>query len=508
MRRARSRASTSRARSPPDPEQALHWFEVEAEAGGPDVQRALAERLDRGDGVAEDPGRAFEWLQRAADAGSLDAQVALGNAHLNGRGTLRDFGKASEWFQRAAEAGSAEAQNRLGLLYTSHFGPGRDFTEAARWFRAAADQGHADAQLNLATLAERGLGMEADPAAAFRWTLRAAEGGHAKAQARAGELLREGDRRRGEPRRGAAVVRRGGREGRGGRGAAPLRARRRGRVRTGRRRGVHALAAASRPRRAIARRRRSSASVMRAVAGSSRTTRRRSIGRARRRPRATRARAADDAWEIAQAFRVKARAASSIVQLLERVDCAAARLKAVGDLVGLASMLFSAGYEALCQNHDGDAKTMLDRAVPIARELDDYTWAMVHGNLALASLFTGDTTAALHAFRHQLPAVSPTSAAAPADRRPVGHGCGRRPQRRRPSRRPAGAAAAHRYDTEDAVEVARKQFLEPARQRYGIEAWDTTAREGGALSLQEHDADALQEPHALGEAARQHDRCR
>src|SRR5262249_28322928 len=26
-----------------DPEQALHWFEVEAKAGGPEVQRALAE---------------------------------------------------------------------------------------------------------------------------------------------------------------------------------------------------------------------------------------------------------------------------------------------------------------------------------------------------------------------------------------------------------------------------------------------------------------------------------
>ena len=174
-------------------------------------------------------------------------------------------------------------------------------------------------------------------------------------------------------------------------------------------------------------------------------------------------------------------------------------------------MLFSAGYEALCQNHDGDAKTMLDRAVPIARELDDpYTWAMVHGNLALASLFTGDTTAALHAFRHQLRLCRelallplPTEGLSGTAAVAAHSGDDRR------AARLAGAAAAHRYDTEDAVEVRlRKQFLEPARQRYGIEAWDTTAREGGALSLQDAIADALQEPHALGEAARQHDRCR
>ncbi|MGH8733514.1 MAG: tetratricopeptide repeat protein, partial [Burkholderiales bacterium] len=100
-----------------DPEQALHWFELEAESGGPDLQRALANRLYAGDGVAANPDRAFEWLQRAADAGSLRAQVELGNAHLNGRGTLRDFGKASEWYLRAAEAGNAEAQNNLGTLY-------------------------------------------------------------------------------------------------------------------------------------------------------------------------------------------------------------------------------------------------------------------------------------------------------------------------------------------------------------------------------------------------------
>src|SRR5262249_19583573 len=66
-----------------NPEQALHWLEVEAAASSPDVQRSLADRLDRGDGVPEDPGRAFEWLQRAAESGSLDAQVALANAHLN-----------------------------------------------------------------------------------------------------------------------------------------------------------------------------------------------------------------------------------------------------------------------------------------------------------------------------------------------------------------------------------------------------------------------------------------
>ena len=41
-----------------DPEQALHWFEVEAEAGGPDVQRALARAPRPGRRCGRGPARA------------------------------------------------------------------------------------------------------------------------------------------------------------------------------------------------------------------------------------------------------------------------------------------------------------------------------------------------------------------------------------------------------------------------------------------------------------------
>ena len=60
------------------------------------------------------------------------------------------------------------------------------------------------------------------------------------------------------------------------------------------------------------------------------------------------ARAAEDPWEIAEASHGKAIAASSIPDLRERVDAAAALLDDAGNVHQLADLLSGAAYAALC----------------------------------------------------------------------------------------------------------------------------------------------------------------
>jgi hypothetical protein len=59
-----------------------------------------------------------------------------------------------------------------------------------------------------------------------------------------------------------------------------------------------------------------------------------------------------------------------------------------------------------------------------------------------------------------------------------------------------GAADAHRYDQpEDPLEARLEgAFFEPARTRYGTDAWNAVAREGSALTFQAAIAYALEEP--------------
>src|SRR3954453_8266754 len=115
------------------------------------------------------------------------------------------------------------------------------------------------------------------------------------------------------------------------------------------------------------------------------------------------ARAANDDWEIAEASRGKAIAASSIAELRERVGTAASLLTDVGNVHELANLPDPAAYSALCLGSEADATYFAARATPIIRPLDNrYTWMTNSGNLGLAALLTGETDTASHAFREEL----------------------------------------------------------------------------------------------------------
>jgi hypothetical protein len=205
-----------------------------------------------------------------------------------------------------------------------------------------------------------------------------------------------------------------------------------------------------------------------------------------------------DDWAIAMAAHATAMTASTIVELRERVDRAAALLDEAGNVFFLAGLLAGSAYVALRMGSERDAKELVDRATPLTRELDDpYLSALLHGNSGMAALLTGDTEAARHAFREELgrscELVAPRCAseglsglAAVAAVRNDTHRAARL----------AGAAAAQRDDAEREEVEARldAMFIQPARTRHGADAWDAAARDCGTLSFEDAIAYALQEP--------------
>ena len=210
------------------------------------------------------------------------------------------------------------------------------------------------------------------------------------------------------------------------------------------------------------------------------------------------ARAADDDWEIAEASRGKAIAASSIADLRERVETAASLLTDVGNVHELANLLTAAAYAALCLGSELDATVFAARATPITRALDNrYTRMINSGNHGLAALLTGETDTALQAFREELTLCRETVV------RPVAfeglrglaaiatvHGDAKR------AATLVGAADTHRYDNAEDPVGARLEstFFEPGRTRYGAAAWNAAAREGSALTFEAAIAYALEEP--------------
>jgi predicted ATPase/class 3 adenylate cyclase len=210
--------------------------------------------------------------------------------------------------------------------------------------------------------------------------------------------------------------------------------------------------------------------------------------------------AADDEWEIAQAWTGKASAVSDLSELRERVDRAAALLKDVGNVVRLGQLFCDAAYGALAMGGDRDARELADRAAPIVRDLDNPgTWMILRGNTGLAALLTGDTDAARDAFREELAICRELVALPIASEGLLGlaavavvHGDLNQAARLR------GAAAAHGYgQQQDAIEARLDAaFFATARRRHGANAWDAAVRAGTQLSFEKAIAYALGEPAA------------
>jgi predicted ATPase/class 3 adenylate cyclase len=209
---------------------------------------------------------------------------------------------------------------------------------------------------------------------------------------------------------------------------------------------------------------------------------------------------AGDRWTIAMAAFGKAMAADTIADLRERTDRAASLLEEVGNVFFLANLLASAAYGAMGLGGDRDAKELVERAIPIARTLDDPSlWMMVHGNFGLAALLTGDIEAARRAFREELRlcralVVRPFAYEGLSGLAAVAATRGETDR----AARLAGAASALHYGAPYAVVEDRLDatFFEAARASCGADAWNAAADEGAALSFEDAIAYALKEPPA------------
>jgi predicted ATPase/DNA-binding SARP family transcriptional activator len=207
--------------------------------------------------------------------------------------------------------------------------------------------------------------------------------------------------------------------------------------------------------------------------------------------------AAEDDWTIAKALFAKAIAAPTIAELRERVDRAAEALDEVGNVYQLAHLFAGISYRALLRGSDGDAKEFVDRAIPLARGLDNpYLWMMLRGNSGLSALLTGDTDAANEAFREELGLCRDLVVLPFASEGLLGLAtvAAIRGDDHRAARL-SGAASAHPYGEAKEDPVATRldaAFLEAARTRHGADAWDAAAREGATLSFENAIAYALE----------------
>jgi TPR repeat protein len=152
----------------------LGELRLRARLGDSGAQFRLAERLEKGDGIAADPARAARWYRAAAAQGRAPAQVELaqearGYLLATGQGTPEDPAAAARWYRAAAEQGSPLAQHYLGHLYRTGRGVPRDAERARRWSERAARQGYAPACRRLGYAYYWGEGLPRDFVLSHAW---------------------------------------------------------------------------------------------------------------------------------------------------------------------------------------------------------------------------------------------------------------------------------------------------------------------------------------------------
>jgi len=197
--------------------------------------------------------------------------------------------------------------------------------------------------------------------------------------------------------------------------------------------------------------------------------------------------AAEADWQIAMGAFASAMAAPNIGELRQRVERAASMLVQVGNVYHLANLLASAAYGALRWGCDGDAQGLIERAIAIARELDDpLIWLTVHGNHGLAAIFGGDSAVAERAFREQLMLCRELVARPFASEglRGLAAVSAVRGDEHRAARL-VGASDAQRHGQGfEAVEARLDAaFFDAVRVRLGTDTWRADFRRGAELSF-------------------------
>ncbi|GAB4190758.1 MAG: hypothetical protein Tsb002_18970 [Wenzhouxiangellaceae bacterium] len=161
------------------PEQILLWFQMAAERGADNAQRALGQRYQRGDGVPRDLAKARYWLEQAAAQDNADALNQLGDNFHDGVGVAVDYRQALLHYHRAAQQGHSHSQWMLGYMFEHAEGVSANPDIARQWYQLAAEQNHSHALRRLGWLHESGQLGDIDMATAIDFYTRSGEAGNA-----------------------------------------------------------------------------------------------------------------------------------------------------------------------------------------------------------------------------------------------------------------------------------------------------------------------------------------
>jgi len=165
--------------APLDRAEALGWYRRAAENGVPIAQRILGSKYLAGDDTtAPDPNEALRWLTLAAQAGDPGAMHNLAVAYGGDHNIARNDAKALKWYAAGSETGLARSTYALAQYYELGRGLPVDIKQAALLYREAFEQGDKRAALRLGYLTGQGaLDAYMPPHFGVDWTAAAAREG-------------------------------------------------------------------------------------------------------------------------------------------------------------------------------------------------------------------------------------------------------------------------------------------------------------------------------------------
>lgn len=132
--------------------------------------------------VPRDPDQALIWFTIAANAGYGPAHNMLGRCAHFGWGCEKNLQKAAQHYEAAAALGDEWGRYNLGILTMRGMGMPQNLKQALLLFQTAAQNGHAKSMNILARFLEEGWEIPQDRQAALAWYKRSAEGGDYRGQ--------------------------------------------------------------------------------------------------------------------------------------------------------------------------------------------------------------------------------------------------------------------------------------------------------------------------------------
>lgn len=120
-----------------NPNEALKWLKISAEAGLVDAKIDLGLMYLEGRLVEKDEKSAFQLFLEASNSDHTEALYNAGQCFIKGIGTLQDLEKGFEYLYKAAELRDELAQLEVGKCYAKGIGTSKDLIKAYAWLTVA-----------------------------------------------------------------------------------------------------------------------------------------------------------------------------------------------------------------------------------------------------------------------------------------------------------------------------------------------------------------------------------